>query len=965
MSVNANSNAGSTNSVQSNSPERPQTQNIDLNMIARQLAIASSAGTRTAAELPSENLKYADGGRISTDVDQQWHQYLLQLQMQLLRNSAISKSESPTTFNTGENPTGQLLSQAAPYTSFSSSNAARGNQSNLTPGVSVSSASTLAPGTTRTSAQTVPTAISETPVMQLGPENVPLSSNVTSCATPKTSFSQAPVDANMVAQLLCSPILRQPEQLIACLTELLRQQQLRNQQPRLSRASVSSVASVPTLATAHSPAVARQNVISSPGVPLFIATTSADEQTTNDYVNLFSNLSTVDPQSASPNTDQAVLSSSQHGSHSGSLHQDSTFRESLGTIDSSNESQAQSSVESDLRALDQFDQDSTDRNSMVMRDPAAQFGDQEHSQVDATKFMTDRYHLLRPRLRAHYRDRFLVRVIRITYQCSCRSNQPTEHTKAPEPKRFTCSGSDCKGNEPRTYVTFQAQLPSISSSFRATIPGNQLSHGTGLRLGFTCSLASRGPALQDFANPKVAERLDAWEQAGNMPGFRCQVLAALHDTVGLILQKVREEGVTAIALDTDYVFYPATGELRPAVSRRRQLSASSDSSVPRMTARSRIYAEPARIVAKHLSSMEKPTEIDTEPVTGEREQTVWSEVVSCVETSEYSRRPRTWHQVSESLQCSPRMGESQDRQSARVAALGPGPSYTLNIPKSWGDELGQSPLTCDSMVSGHLSRTGSADSWTQPVDNGLRQDGVQTSISGRPRNLVLGHERRQLMHGDQTLSTPVSPTRFLRHRRFANLCLERAGASQAGSMSETQMRTAPSSPLPGSRAHHKSAPDADDTKLMTSSVTDNQSPAGERYHSSVDTIVREIANRLQTNPQLPLVVMPTTMNEPEGKEPSTSPLVFQLPHPNSTFVCLPANTTQLPRVVTAPKSGTLVVIPRTNTTTSETGLTTTTYQQPLVVTGPREGYLLIITPDNNFDYIPIGELTRLITPRTQ
>ncbi|OON21382.1 hypothetical protein X801_02722, partial [Opisthorchis viverrini] len=483
----------------------------------------------------------------------------------------------------------------------------------------------------------------------------------------------------------------QPEQLIACLTELLRQQQLRNQQPRLSRASVSSVASVPTPAAAHSPAVPRQNVISSPAVPLFIATTSADEQTTNDYVNLFSNLSTVDPQSASPNLDQAVLSNSQHGSHSGSLHQDSTFRESLGTIDSSNESQAQSSVESDLRALDQFDQDPTDR-SLVMRDPAAQFGEQEHPQMDATKFTADRHHLLRPRLRSHYRDRFLVRVIRITYQCSCRSNQPTEHTKAPEPKRFTCSGSDCKGNEPRTYVTFQAQLPSISSSFRATVPGNPLSHGTGLRLGFTCSLASRGPALQDFANPKVAERLDAWEQAGNMPGFRCQVLAALHDTVGLILQKVREEGVTAIALDTDYVFYPATGEL--------------------------------------------------------------------------------------SVACPPR------------------------------------------------------------------------------------HERRQLLHGDQTLSTPVSPTRFLRHRRFANLYLERAGASQAGNMSETQMRTAPSSPLPGSRAHHKSAPDADDTKLMTSSVTDNQSPAAERYHSSVDTIVREIANRLQTNPQLPLVVMPTTMNEP-------------------------------------------------------------------------------------------------------
>ncbi|VDP78140.1 unnamed protein product [Echinostoma caproni] len=188
--------------------------------------------------------------------------------------------------------------------------------------------------------------------------------------------------------------------------------------------------------------------------------------------------------------------------------------------------------------------------------------EQDQGSQQSIPFQEDKHYLLRPRLRATNRDRFLVRVIRVTYQCSCRVNPSSEQAKVIDPKKTGCHNKECKNKEPRTYVTFQAQLPSISLSLRSSVAGVSLSPATGLRLGFSCSLSSQGPALQDFASPKVAERLDAWEQAGNMPGFRCQVLSALHDTVGMMLQRIRDEGVHAIKLDTDYVFYPPAKELR-------------------------------------------------------------------------------------------------------------------------------------------------------------------------------------------------------------------------------------------------------------------------------------------------------------------------------------------------------------------------------------------------------------------
>ncbi|VDQ06062.1 unnamed protein product [Trichobilharzia regenti] len=56
-------------------------------------------------------------------------------------------------------------------------------------------------------------------------------------------------------------------------------------------------------------------------------------------------------------------------------------------------------------------------------------------------------------------------------------------------------------------------------------------------------------------------KLDAWEQAGNQPGFRVQVLTALQQTVRQMLELIRTKGFGAVKLDTDYVFFPPASDL--------------------------------------------------------------------------------------------------------------------------------------------------------------------------------------------------------------------------------------------------------------------------------------------------------------------------------------------------------------------------------------------------------------------
>ncbi|KAF5405730.1 hypothetical protein PHET_00750 [Paragonimus heterotremus] len=185
------------------------------------------------------------------------------------------------------------------------------------------------------------------------------------------------------------------------------------------------------------------------------------------------------------------------------------------------------------------------------------------------------------------------------------------------------------------------------------------------------------------------------------------------------------------------------------------------------------------------------------------------------------------------------------------------------------------------------------------------------------------------------MSTPASPTKFLNNRRLTNPRFEpNQNYGSPTTVTENPSVTQTVSTTP---------PTATETVVGT---TEQQ--------SQLNTVMQEIANRLRTNPHLPLVLMPTHMDKGTGTNDENrtgSPLIFQLPHPDSAFVCLPAGLHQLPRVVCASKNGTLVVIPApTEARMNETA----TDPQPTIITGPRQGYILLITADNRFDYIPIA-----------
>ncbi|KAF6775876.1 hypothetical protein AHF37_04912 [Paragonimus kellicotti] len=551
----------------------------------------------------------------------------------------------------------------------------------------------------------------------------------------------------------------------------------------------------------------------------------------------------------------------------------------------------------------------------------------------------------RPRLRTHNRDRFLVRVLRITYQCACRPNPPVEQTKGAESRKMGCPSSECRTKKPRTYVTFQAQLPSITSSFRTCLSGNLITPATGLRLGFTCALDSEGPSLQDFANQKVAERLDAWEQGGNLPGFRCQVLSALHDTVGLMLQRIREDGFTAVTLDSDYLFYPPSSELRPANIRPRQSSASSDSSVTRIAARNLSCVETSSTDDAKERTFTTSERIEHDSTTCvDQENPVWSELVSCVETTDLARRPRTWHQVQEATDRSPSPYGLCDKQPTGLSpsesnALKQYP-VALHIPGCWTSRSSPSPISCYSVSAGRTSAT-----WTKSTDTlspkhgPVNPDSFALSVMQRPGEVWINGRAKMLSHGrilhnDETMSTPASPTKFLNNRRLTNPRFEpNQNYSSPTTVIENPSVTRTASTTP---------PTATESVVGT---TEQQ--------SQLNTVLQEIANRLRTNPHLPLVLMPTHMDKGAGineENRTGSPLIFQLPHPDSAFVCLPASLHQLPRVVCASRNGTLVVIPASNEIRMNE---TATDPQPTIITGPRQGYILLITADNRFDYIPI------------
>ncbi|TPP59833.1 hypothetical protein FGIG_05443 [Fasciola gigantica] len=611
--------------------------------------------------------------------------------------------------------------------------------------------------------------------------------------------------------------------------------------------------------------------------------------------------------------------------------------------------------------------------------------EQEQVAQQSASSLEEQHYLLRPRLRATNRDRFLVRVIRVTYQCSCRSNPSSDQVRVIDSKRENCQSKECKGKEPRTYVTFQAQLPSISLSMRSNIPGITFSPATGLRLGFSCSLSSQGPALQDFASPKVAERLDAWEKAGNMPGFRCQVLSALHDTVGMMLQRIRDEGVQAIKLDTDYVFYPPAKELRPAIPRRRQLSSSSDSSITRMATRHRLTTAPTETNASIVQQASSSPRFDPEnpSTTGAPVQKVWSEVFNCYETTDPHRRPRTWHHEPNLVN----QGHSPQDQTVNTDSQPPGSqSFISNgmshlvapeITRRMARRLTPSPLGCQRVVPEKFNSL-QYGSGTWSNYNSVHLQGLSSTTGAeRPTTfvpetacntkLISGVHAlcyQQMINETSPQSMPTSPTKFLRTAEYHNLTVDTTRLEpQPPTMKlSNSYKTAPNSPFTEATAVRKKTISPSTQCNYFAGTGTNTDYSGQQ--TPLDNIVHEIITRLQNNPQLPLVVMPAsgsnvmstsaqlTSSEPSPRS-SPAPLIFQLPHPDAAFVCLPASPEQMPRVVTAPKSGTLVVIPASSVSGSSEP-NPPQPQQPLVLTGPRPGYFLMITSENRFEYVPIN-----------
>ncbi|CAL8080024.1 unnamed protein product [Calicophoron daubneyi] len=564
--------------------------------------------------------------------------------------------------------------------------------------------------------------------------------------------------------------------------------------------------------------------------------------------------------------------------------------------------------------------------------------------------------LLHPYSRTSNRERYLLRILRITYHCPCRSSLNSGALLGQKPSSlnaYTCEDHECQIKQPRTCVTFQALLPSINYRHKISVGSiTNTSPATGLRLAFTCSLAGNGPALEDFDSQKVAERLETWEQAGNMPGFRKQVLAALKETVRIMLKKLREEGFSAIILDADYVFFPFSGELRPVSCLRRDMSASSDSSVAR--------------IASCYNRGERPNEnklatsmgLDSEtPSVVDREQEVWSEFVAGPRTRGVNRRPNTWHHGPEYMSQSytetenpnPEIRKSEPTNEERRAA---GDIKTRSeTGKRWRRRPAESVTNECFFVHRQLSYIDGKHRWSQvSTDLSVEADACLEE------NYCRSDGSQAFKSVGSTNSTPPSPIHSARHSFVAPRPALNPGLviPTSNLVIEDKLKTAPSSPRSEGGLH---AENPIGEKLPNGDQVDAKD-------AQIRSTAQEIENRLRANPDLPLVVMPRGNNEnPTGPaNHQTGPLLFQLPHSKSAFVCLPGTSQNAPRVLTAPNNGALVVLPSPEHTPTQA---TSDPVQPLILTGPRAGYVLLITADNRYDYVHQSHLSGFMMNASQ
>nr|CAH8838830.1 unnamed protein product [Trichobilharzia regenti] len=609
-------------------------------------------------------------------------------------------------------------------------------------------------------------------------------------------------------------------------------------------------------------------------------------------------------------------------------------------------------------------------------------------------------------MRNYHRDRFVVRITSVTYRCSCRTNTPQNRHRTADIKRDYCQGKECKRNDQRTYVTFQSQLPSLLLPDNARRTARHLYHTplTGLRLGFTCPLTSQGPPMSDFNTPKVAERLDAWEQAGNQPGFRVQVLTALQQTVRQMLELIRTKGFGAVKLDTDYVFFPPASDLQPVYTRRRPLSSSSDGSLPRVMGLERIRREVSNDSKNHSfnTKLSESLHPNQKP-----EQSTWSDAMSSSEgecrktttttnnnnsnipsTSSGSiprNRPRTWHQLPghNSLVISSQnksdyginenLYERENDIYITRESFDSTPISTNQFTQNNTCWCTAQPMRCPTHHSlGYSSSLSSSPIRLNPnVHSVVNQMHLSPYSTVDERYLFKGNNKNithQLQrHLDAPYSTPVSPTQFNLGEPTNHNTIHDCKVNPA----HYQASTLPSSS--SSSQHVKKLEMSRTPESCTSEgfhTADNNSQHKTEMHGRSDhlsKILQEISNCLHTNPQYPIVIMPThhmLSSIEDGKIPpglnKATPLVFQIPHSDSVFVGLPATSGVNPRVMTASPTNAVVILPSNQINQQSTSQQQQQHQdpptssnlQPTILTGPKQGYLLVITPDNKYEYLP-------------
>ncbi|CAH8520642.1 unnamed protein product [Schistosoma rodhaini] len=608
----------------------------------------------------------------------------------------------------------------------------------------------------------------------------------------------------------------------------------------------------------------------------------------------------------------------------------------------------------------------------------------------------------RPWMRSHHRDRFVVRITSVTHRCSCRSSTPNRN-RTTDSKSNQCQGKECKRSEPRIYVTFQTQLPSLSSPDNARKHGRHSHHIplTGLRLGFSCPLTSQGPPMSDFETPKVAERFDSWEKAGNRPGFRVQILTALQHTVRQMLELIRTKGFGAVKLDTDYVFFPPAADLQPIYARRRPLSSSSDGSLPRVMGLERIRHEIENEPKNHSFNTKLSESLN---YTEKPEQSVWSEMMSESEDNNTDNvfntnslsiprnRPRTWYQSpgQNSLSTSPSIILTKNNSDYRINEITdmlenddyhsidkhinidsdnnnnnndkniyyPMSSSTIVIPSN---QSIQNTCWCTSNPTQyslyHKSGHNSFLSTSQIAIN----PNVQMNYSPYPmvdercwHNKSINTPNKLLRSLGAPYSTPVSPTRFIMG--------ESTNQNQSNDFEANNLQPSASTEMVGKLERPKNP----SPEYLQSTAN------SEQKRDYLSKILQEISNCLHTNPQYPIVIMPTPQilnfsehqQATDNKNSKKAPLVFQIPHSNSVFIGLPATSGVNPRVMTASPTNAVIVLPSLTTDQQLTQQSTSqqqqqncqhspnTYTQPTILTGPKQGYLLIITPDNKYEYVP-------------